>query len=219
MAVAIAALLTTPAEARELTQRERAQVQDVASNVMPGTRCYGQVRILWQHDVQTPPGDTDVDQIHKLGLDVAGYAYGAVNDSCDVGIRTDYTPQQACTIGVHERMHLVATRFDDETQSMVDVPTAPHHGDGSPIMGNEYGQIATGYIWPGCVSMIWLRQDEAQAFMWDRFGMADCVRKTASRFQCVGVNVGKLRHGKRKRFRQVWRVWLDEKGMQGKPVT
>ena len=174
--------LAPQAHARELTQPERASIQDAASRAWPDSRCHDNVHLIWSHDL-----DATIPDAAAQGFKVAGYAYGFDNGTCDAGVRSDLPPTQACTVAVHEAGHLAG--FD--------------HNNGMAVMGDEDGFIDIGYTWPGCEALLWMSLDDAWSYMAERFPMSSsrCKRRTATRFQCV-------RHRDGRATRQVWVVWM-----------
>jgi hypothetical protein len=192
------------ASARELTPMERAQVNEVADRAWPGNRCE-HVHIIWTSVVVAPPTDLLSNEAVASGRSIlAGYAYGVINGSCDVGVKSDLPAADACTTAVHEAGHL----------------DGQEHGS-SPVMGTADtpteagGFIDPTYVWPACQVMQTLTLDEAVAYMWERFpnSSAKCRRETPSRVLCIRAT-----DHKHKRTRQVWRVWATTGGAKAAKI-
>lgn len=217
----VAALLASGAQtahATELTNDQRIAIGIIADHAWPQSRCDGFVQVKFLHTVGAPVGDVMTANALAAGAELAGYAYGAINGSCDVGVRSDLAPADACTTAVHEAGHLADSSVDEATGTVTFGIGGPHHGDGDPVMGSADdvvhlvagGETADGYVWPACQSLVTMTRDEAIAYSWDRWPAwsVRCARQTPSRFQCVRVRrYAKVAHAAGRVERRVFRVW------------
>ena len=188
------------AQARELTQGDRMAIGAIAEDAFPDSACYRQVHIAWQHHVTPAPDDPAAAAIAaNPALQLAGYAYGVIDGSCNVGVRSDLDPVQACNTAVHEAGHLAGRRHGSSAlMGSPDTDDPSHPG----------GIIAQGYVYPACANLIYLQHQRAVDWVWARSSddtTVSCKRMTPSLMQCRSSKPA--RRSSAKRTRHVWRVW------------
>jgi hypothetical protein len=165
--IAGAALIAaSPASARELPAAERAEISSIVEQSHPAERCGGTASISWSHDLQA-----NAPELAARGATILGYAYGMIDGSCSVAIRSDLAPDLACTVGLHEREHLAGVG----------------HDTGDPLMGDVEGDFGD-YRDPRCAALVEITRDDVIGVMWGRVSARTkvaCTRTSSSTFTCV----------------------------------
>lgn len=184
--------MVATADARELSQRERAVAEQVAEGAFPAPTCTD-VDISWTHQIEPVEGDDYSRALLAAGYTLRGYSYGLYDGTCKIAILSDLAPQDACTVAVHERGHLIGLT----------------HNNGMPLMGDENGMIAPDYVWPACAqATAYLSRSAAQQRLYDFVSdqtRVRCVRQSITRFRCVTH---------RRKVRKVWVIVLEPSGIR-----
>jgi hypothetical protein len=162
------------AAATELPSSIRDQITTIVNQPDPGNRCTGHVHLIWAHDLQaTQPG------LAARDLRILEYAYGVIDGSCDVAVRSDLEPQLACTVALHGREHLMGVG----------------HNTGDPLMGDADGNIGT-YRDPRCAGVLILDRLDALDAVWARVSSrthVTCRRAGPGVFMCTSYHGRLLR--------------------------
>lgn len=192
LAFLLLVVMAGTADARELSQRERAVAEQVAESAFPAPTC-SDVDIIWTHQIVPVEGDEKSRALLAAGYTLRGYSYGLYDGTCKIAILSDLSPPQACTVAVHERGHLIGLE----------------HNNGMPLMGDENGMILDDYVWPDCNrATAYLSRAAAIQQMIERVSdrtRVSCARQTLTRFRCVTH---------RRKKRKVFVVVLEPSGIR-----